>query len=149
MTFSVDSKTGTAVSEPTWAFLKRGKMIDYKHLRPQNTTISALIALTALALGQRRFEIELERKEAELGRELNLEEFVRFAESLRAKGLNTDETVTRVVVYENPYARIPLTREIFTGEYDERYGPDVNGIVRVFAETEIEKIEREERTPEQ
>src|SRR5215469_401266 len=47
--FPVDMETGSAVGEPTWAFLKRGKMIDYKHLRPQNTTISALIALTPLA----------------------------------------------------------------------------------------------------
>jgi len=47
--FPVDMETGSAVGEPTWAFLKRGKMIDYKHLRPQNTTISAVIALTPLA----------------------------------------------------------------------------------------------------
>lgn len=96
-------------------------MIDYKHRQPQNTTISALISLTPLAKGQRRFEIELDRKELEFGRRLDLEEFMRFAESLRAKGLDIDETVMRVIVYENPYTRIPLPREIFVGPYDERY----------------------------
>lgn len=144
--FSVDMETGSAVGEPTWAFLKRGKMIDYKHLRPQNTTISALIALTPLALGQKRFEIELQRKEGELGRALELEEFMRFAESLRARGLNIEETVTRVVVYENPYARIPLTRDIFVGDYDERYGPEKGSIVRVFAGREVEKLEAAQAT---
>lgn len=66
MSFPMDTETGTTVGEPTWSFLKRGKMIDYKRRQPQNTTISALVALTTLALGQRPFEIELERKEGEL-----------------------------------------------------------------------------------
>jgi hypothetical protein len=44
----------------------------------------------------------LERKESELDRALELEEFMRFAESLCAKGLNSATTVMRVVVYENP-----------------------------------------------
>lgn len=145
MSFPMDTETGTTVGEPTWSFLRRGKMIDYKRRQPQNTTISALIALTTLALGQRRFEIELERKEGELGRALDFEEFMRFAESLRAKGLNSAETVMRVVVYENPYARIPLAREIFVGPYDERYGPEGDRIVRVFAGPEIEKLEMAER----
>lgn len=48
-----------------------------------------------------------------------------------------------MVVYENPYARILLTREIFIGAYDERYGPDKDHIVRVFAGAEIEKLEKE------
>jgi hypothetical protein len=139
--FPVDMETGSAVGEPTWAFLKRGKMIDYKRLRPQNTTISAVIALTPLALGQKRFEIEIERKEGELGRTLELEEIMRFADSWRARGLNIEETVTRVVVYENPYARIPLRRDIFLGDHDERYGSGKDSIVRVFAGTEVEKLE--------
>ena len=140
-TFPVDIETGSSVGEPTWAFLNRGKMIDYKHLRPQNTTISAVIALTPLAIGVKRFEIELQRKERQLGRSLGLEEFMRFADSLRARGLNIEETVTRVVVYENPYARIPLRRDIFVGDHDERYGPEKDRIARVFAGTEIEKLE--------
>lgn len=142
MTFDVDRDTGTAVGEPTWSFLKRGRMIDYQHRAPQNTTISALIALTPLALGQRRFEIELHRKESEFDRSLDREEFMRFADTLRAKGLDTEETVTRAIVYENPYARIPLPRDLFVGRFDERYGPDKESIVRVFAGEEIEKLDR-------
>jgi hypothetical protein len=142
MTFPVDAETGTAAAEPTWAFLKRGKMIDYKRRQPQNTTVSALITLTYLPVGQRRFEIELERKERELGRSLGPEEFMRFAETTRARGLDIAETDLRVVVHENPYARAPLTREVFLGEYDERYGPEKDQIVRVFAGSGIEKLER-------
>jgi hypothetical protein len=142
MSFSVDQKTGTAAKEPEWTFLKRGKMVDYKHRRPQNTTISALIALTPFPVGQRHFEIELYRKEHELGREFNLEEFVHFAESLTAQGLDSAEMALRVVVYENPYARNPLPRDIFLGPYDERFGPEKGRILRLFAGAEIEKLER-------
>ena len=60
---------------------------------------------------------------------------MRFAESLRAKGLNSAETLMRVVVYENPYARIPLAREIFVGPYDERYGPEGDRIIQGIRRT--------------
>jgi len=142
MSFPVDQKTGTAVREPEWTFLKRGKMIDHKHQRPQNTTISALIALTQFPVGRRHFEIELYRKEQRLGRELSLEEFVQFAESVTEEGLDSTEMALRVVVYENPYARIQLPRDIFLGPYDERFGPDKGRISRLFAGLEIEKLER-------
>jgi hypothetical protein len=145
MSFPVGVQTGTAVGGPAWSFSKRGKMIDYKHRQPQNTTISALIALTPLPLGRRRLEIETLRKESRLGRSMDPKEFLHFAESLEQRGFNSAETVVRVVVYENPYARIPLTREIFLGPYDERFGPDQDRFARVFAGTEIERLEEAER----
>jgi len=141
MSFSADQRVETAVEEPQWTFLKRGKMVDYKHRRPQNTTISALIALTPFPVGQRRFEIELYRKERALGRELHLEELSHFAEFLTAEGKNTAETALRVVVYENPYARIPLPRDILRGPYDERFGPERESVLRLFAGAEIDKLE--------
>jgi len=66
---------------------------------------------------------------------------MRFADSLRARGLNIEETITRVAVYENPYARIPLRRDIFLGDYNERYGPEKGSMARVIAGTGIERLE--------
>jgi len=76
-----------------------------------------------------------------LGRELHLEELSHFAEFLTAEGKNTAETALRVVVYENPYARIPLPRDILRGPYDERFGPERESVLRLFAGAEIDKLE--------
>jgi len=139
-----DPELGMVVGEATWTFLKRGKMIDYKRMQPQNRTISALIVLNRFPLGQRCLSREWGRKEKELGRKLSIEEFFRFVEVLRTKGMDAGDTIPRVVVHENPYARMPLTREIFVGPFDERFGPEGDHMMRVFAGTEIEKLEAEE-----
>ncbi len=57
------------------------------------------------------------------------------------KGLDVNETALRVVVHENPYARMPLHRELFIGPYDERYGPQDEHISWVFAGDGITKLE--------
>jgi hypothetical protein len=139
--FPVNLDLGTAVGEPTWAFLKRGKMIDYKRMQPQNTTINAIIVLEHFRLGMRRLRLEWKRKESELNRQLSMEEFLRFAETLKAKGMSAEESLLRVLVYENPYARIPLTREIFTGLYDERFGSEGDHMMRVFAGDKLLELE--------
>ena len=144
--FPFDPELGQLVGEPTYAFLKRGKMIDYKHMQPQNTTISALVVLEHLPLGQRRLRIKHRRKEKELGRSLNWDEFMRLAESLRMNGLDTGEMVLRVVVYENPYARIGLARDIFVGPFDERFGLEGDHMARIFAGKEILRLEAQEES---
>ena len=145
MQFAVNNETGTAVGEPTWAFLKRGKMIDYKRLRPQNTTVSAIVAIDELPIGQRRVHLELDRKERELGRKLELDEFLRFAETLKARAIDAAERVLRVIVYENPYARIPLRRDLFVGAWDERFGAVDGGIGRLFVGNELRRVEEAEQ----
>lgn len=144
MSFPIDRELGMAVGEPVWTFLGRGKMINYKRREPQNTTISAVLVLDRFPLGQRRLRIQWTRKEREIGRELSTEEFFRFAETLRNKGLDSGETVLRMVVYENPYARISLRRDLFRGSFDERFGPEEDHMLRVFAGDEILRLEAEE-----
>lgn len=141
MTFQINTQTGAAVSEPEWAFTKRGKMIDYKNRKPQNTALSAIVALDHLPIGKRRLERELDRHERERGRTLELQEFLEFAESLRLQGLDSSFSVLRAIVYENPYARIPLRRDTFVGSYDERFGPVEAGIGRVYAGEELQALE--------
>jgi hypothetical protein len=51
----------------------------------------------------------------------------------------------RVVVYENPYARIPLSRNLFCDSFDERWG-EVGGEYegyygQVFIGKEAAKVE--------
>lgn len=138
---NVDRDLGIVVGEPTYTFLKRGKMIDYRNMKPQNTTISAIVVLENLRVGVRRALVEIAKKEKELARQLDWEETWSFLHKLPSMEVDIDECVPRVVVYENPYARIPLTRDIFRGPFDERYGPEEDRIIRIFAGTEIEKLE--------
>jgi len=142
--FAVDRELGRAVGGFTPAFLKRGKMIDYKRMKAQNTSISAIVVLENFPLGRRRLASYWAREEKRLGREHSWEEFLAFAESLKPRGIDAAETILRVVVYENPYARLPLTREIFSGPLDERFGPDGDNITRVFAGRRVQGLEAEE-----
>ena len=48
---------------------------------------------------------------------------------------------TRVVVHENPYARIPLPPELFSGLYDERYGNSKGQIRCLRRGDEIVKLQ--------
>ncbi len=110
----------------------------------QNQTISSVIVLQNVAVGQRRFRKGLKQREKELGRSLTLEEFQRELD--RAHGTERDGSLSqlRVVVHENPYARLPLPRDLFRGPYDERYGAEDNRITRVFAGEEIQSLEENE-----
>jgi hypothetical protein len=46
-----------------------------------------------------------------------------------------------VIVWENPFARIPLPRNIFCGPYDERYGAEGDYLTRVFVGQGISELE--------
>ena len=47
----------------------------------------------------------------------------------------------RVVVYENPFARIPFSRDLFLGPFDERWGVDDEFMRRVYVGSEASAIE--------
>jgi len=51
----------------------------------------------------------------------------------------------RVVVFENPFARIPLSRDLFQGPLDERWCADGDFMRRVFVGQEIQAAERTQR----
>lgn len=142
--FAVDKRTGKAVGDFTYKFASRGKMIDHKHMKPQNTTISAVIALDHFPLGQRRLSVRWKHEEQKLKRSMDWIEFTKFAESLKTKGIDAADVKLRVIVYENPYARMPLSRELFVGSFDERFGPEQDHIVRVFAGSGVNELEAEE-----
>ena len=116
-------------------FTSGGKMIRESKgvpVEPQNTTISAILVLGRVPVVERLFWADLRRREAGRGGAFDIEEI--FAELELAAGTEHDlrRKHLRVVVHENPYARIPLHRDLFRGPYDERYGGLDGRIQRLF-----------------
>jgi excisionase family DNA binding protein len=136
----VNPQTGEHTGPATTVFREGGKLI-HPHLRtPQNTTFSALIALQKLPVGQREFRISAAQKEADENRPISLQE---FHDLYQRDADRHSRTVLRTLVYENPYAAKPLPPDIFTGPYDERWGP-VPGqpyIARTHAGTALQQLE--------
>jgi hypothetical protein len=130
-----------------------GKMIRYgkgepaRALEPQNRTISAVLVLQQMGVGKRRFDLSVKHMQQKLGRELTFEEHFEAMNNSRGTERDVSLTQLRVVVCENPYARIPLPREALRGPYDERYGPDErtnNRIVRLYVGKQMKQLETQE-----
>jgi hypothetical protein len=119
---------------------------DQKPLEPQNQTLSAVLVLEQLAIGKRRFEVQRKRRIREIGRDLGLNETLEMMDQARGTERDWSLTQLRVVVHENPYARIQLVRDLFSGLYDERFGLLNDHVGRVFAGGGIQSIEAEERS---
>lgn len=113
-TFPVDTTLGRAVGPTKRAFLGRGKMI--RPTRHQNTTISALITLRHVGVGMRQYRTMVKKYP-----HLSFEETLAAAAEA-FPNFDSGEKQLGVIVWENAVARIPLSRELFTGPYDERWG---------------------------
>jgi excisionase family DNA binding protein len=110
-------------------FMDGGKMF-HPHIKtPQNTTISAIIALERFNVGQHELQIEVERKERAEQRSLPLEEHLAMLDANRER---YSRRVLRTIVYENPHAKRQLPRDIFVGPFDERWGEEDGVITLVF-----------------
>jgi hypothetical protein len=119
-------------------FTKGGKMVDDKR-RTQNTTINAMVCLTSYKVRQRRLEIAVAQREKQLGRKLEPKEHWEFVRSTKTRKLEA----LRVIVFENPFARIPQDRRLFRGAWDERWGRQGNIIGRLYVGKSLRRIERE------
>lgn len=143
----VEFSTGQQTAPATTVFTEGGKLI-HPHIRvPQNTTVSAVLALERLAVGQREFRIRVGQKETAENCHLSWDQFHELFQ--RDRSANS-RTVLRMIVYENPYAANPLPREIFTGPFDERWGPvPASGYIkRIYAGPELIMLEDAERALE-
>lgn len=143
----VDTQTGAAdATKARQVLAGDGKMIRYLGKEPsvpQNTTIGAILVLCQYKVGAKRFEIAVRRKERSLGRTLELPEFCREIDAARGTALDMSLTQLRLVVHENPFARVKLPRDLFNGPYDERYG-DVGGrIGRIYCGSQLAQLEKE------
>ena len=132
----VQFPVGGTTDQMEQVFLGGGKMINDQRQEPQNTSISAVVVLTRYPLREKQVRITINERESELGRRLTIEEQMELYEAVDP----AEHRRVRVVVYENPYARMPLTRELFRGPFDERYGVDGEFIRRIYVGDEIERI---------
>ena len=135
----INLETGTEVGPATNVFMDGGKLIHPHVKTPQNTTISAVIALERFAVGEREFQIKVEQKERAEQRSLSLEEHLNFLETERAA---YGRKVLRTIVYENPHAAKPLPRDIFAGPFDERWGQSGNYIAPVYTGADLAKLNK-------
>jgi hypothetical protein len=115
-TFPVDMKLGGAAGPMKRAFLGRGKMIRPTHY--QNATISALVTLHYVDVGMRQYRTMVKKYP-----NLDVEETLAAA-AKEFPNFDVGEKQLGVIVWENAVARIPLSRELFSGPYDERWGYD-------------------------
>ncbi len=151
-TMPVNPQTGTAdESQTVRTFNGGGKMYRYlegRAIAPQNRTISAILVLRQYMVGAKRFEIAMKCKESDLGRKLELLEFWDEIERARGTAMDLSLSQLRVVVHENPFARIQFPREVFRGPYDERYAGSEGRIERVFCGNQLAALEEEARETE-
>jgi hypothetical protein len=122
ITMQINTTTGQVVEgSERQQFLSRGKMllrsIKSDRTEVRNTTISALITLRHVRTGYARLCNDLrDRKEQQ---DFSLGDWV-GAE----RDFDQEEEHLGVIVWENAFARIPFPRDLFRGDYDERYGLD-------------------------
>ena len=123
---------------PEQVFMGGGKMVDDKHQSAQNTTFSSIIVLCTYPLWQNQFRAAIKMRQRELGRKTTLEEEFEFIDAIPN---SPDLRRVRAVVHENPCARIPLSRDLFVGPFDERWGVEGEFIKRVYVGREIVSFE--------
>jgi hypothetical protein len=133
--------SGGSSSAGRQVFGKGGKMVDDKRQKPQNTTISAIVALEHYPLRKNLLELALHEWERTLGRKATAVEAFEFLQTLPK---TSTKDVLRVLVFENPYARIPLNRNLFRGPFDVRWGVREVGILaRMNVGEELQKLEEQ------
>ena len=119
LTIPVNTTTGIAESDRMKpAFLGRGKMI--RPNRHQNTTISAIITLSAI----RPHNVLLIEAFSETLREENARSYEECEQELRrtVPGFDPNWEVPRVIVWHNGVARISFPPDLFCGPYDTNFG---------------------------
>jgi len=111
-------------------------------LQPKkNTTISALLTLRNVPVGEFRIERHLNH--------ISEEREPEFGDAFADLGPD-QESQAGLIIWENPYAANPLPRSVFCGPFDERWGVDeADGRYRrIFAGEGIALMERERSSAE-
>lgn len=116
-TFPVNTSTGIGDSgKLRRAFLGRGKMLRPSRAQPQNTTISAVIAVGLIRPHfQRLLDLVDENPNREIA-DCESESHKRIAD------YDSALEVPRVIVWHNAVARIPFPDTLFRGTYDTHFG---------------------------
>lgn len=146
-----DAERGVALIEQAQsALLDRGKMVDPKGKRPQNTGISAIAVLSEDAIRNpefdRRYNEAVAAERARTGVAPPLEQRLALRIRLYGELPVSLGSRPRVRVFENPFALHSLSEDAFHGDFDERhrFNPSRGRIERVFVGTGLKAAEREE-----
>ncbi len=125
-------------------------MVRYKTSEYQNRTIAAVIALEEARLGNTELE-RLQRQAAQeeqrrRGRQLSPEEHEALGRRLETEYVEAGrgpiyQRLPRVIVCENPGARMPFPREVLCGPFDERWAIVDQGLRPVYAGMRVHEIE--------
>jgi hypothetical protein len=89
---------------------------------------------------QRLFDASIRALEQRGQRPIGLEERLQKLELASGTPCDFRHRPLRVVVHENPYARIPVPADLFRGPWDERYGPRDGSIQQLFEGEKIAKL---------
>jgi|GEM_PF-219705 len=103
-----------------WGFHENGKMFRPNTPEPQNTTISALVTLRYVEVGQKKVNELADR----LVKERPGTSAAEFLSEISSEPLEFDKAERHIglIIWENPDARHPFPRELFRGPYDVRWG---------------------------
>lgn len=139
ITMNFNPERGEAVrNSAKYAFGEKGKMIDYKGEQPQNTTINAIIVLEEFR-DNREVEKAFQKEAEKYEKPISIKDKISIRITLYE---NFDITIVpRVVVIENPFARIPFPSDLFCGDFDERWKIQNDKIEKVFAGEALREIE--------
>jgi hypothetical protein len=121
-------------------FLNGGKMVDEKRKRFQNTTISAIVVLENF-LDNIEIEKAMKEEEEKQGKSLTGPELIDVRMKLYPD--HPVKRVPRVVVVENPFARINFPEGLFVGPFDEhwRWIKSNRKIERIFVGSKLKELE--------
>jgi len=137
-TWALDLEGDTPQPAEKTIFLpRRGKMVNYPRRIYSNQTISSVIVLRVESLRNPDFEALIS---AELQRMSTLSA---SEEGMWLDHLPAIERISRVVVCENPGARIPLPRDLFRGAFDERWAIQDGMLKQIFRGSKCDCLSRE------
>ncbi|MBL7152787.1 MAG: hypothetical protein ISS79_03660 [Phycisphaerae bacterium] len=119
-------------------FLEGGKMVVPGSKKSRNTTISAIVVLEIF-----RDNIEMRKASSKeikkQGRKLTAAEKFDIRKELYEK--YPGNSVPRVVVVENPFARVAFPADLFNGPFDERWRMGNDKQERVFVGSKLRELE--------
>lgn len=126
--------TGFVGSVERWELLGGGRMIRPHWKTPQHTTISALITLRSVPIGQARMLAYAKQHRKSGGRA--------FEWLQHDAGIDIEERHTGVIVWENAFAVAKFPERLFLGPYDERWSAVSGGMRRTHIGAGAEEFQR-------
>jgi hypothetical protein len=89
-----------------------------------------VIAIGRLLVGRKLALKWIEEEESRTENKMTFRESFYALQSLMGSDRDVERTELRVIVHENPYARMKWPQDLFRGPWDEHYGIGEEGYIR-------------------